>query len=51
MRFFPQLKGMVEKSLVKMKEDWVAYVCKIISKVEDFDEVMLIVQFGWENSK
>jgi hypothetical protein len=44
MRICPQLRGMVEKSLVKMKEDQVADVCKIITKVEDFDEVMLIVQ-------
>jgi hypothetical protein len=40
----PQLRGMVEKSLVNMKEDEVADVCKVITKVEDFDEVMLVVQ-------
>jgi hypothetical protein len=27
-----------------MKEDEVAYVCKVITKVEDFDEVMPVVQ-------
>jgi hypothetical protein len=40
----PQLRGMVETSLVKMKEDQVANVCKVITKGEDFDEVMLVVQ-------
>ncbi len=40
----PQLRGMVETSLVKMKEDQVANVCKVITKVEDFDEVMPVVQ-------
>ncbi len=44
MRICPQLRGMVEKSLIKMKEDQVANVCKITTKVEDFDEVMPIVQ-------
>jgi hypothetical protein len=39
MKICPQLRGMVEKSLIKMKEDQVADVCKEITKVEDFDEV------------
>ncbi len=39
-----QLTGMVENSLIQMKEDQVVDVCKIITKVEDFDEVMLVVQ-------
>jgi hypothetical protein len=44
MRIFPQLKGMVENSLIKMREDQVADVCKVTTKVEDFDEVMPVVQ-------
>jgi hypothetical protein len=44
MRIFPQLKRMVEKSLIKTREDQVANVCKVTTKVEDFDEVMPIVQ-------
>jgi hypothetical protein len=44
MKICPQLKGMVEESLIKMREDQVADVCKITTKVEDFDEVMPIVQ-------
>ncbi len=44
MKICPQLRGMVENSLIKMKEDQVANVCKITTKVEDFDEVMPIVQ-------
>jgi hypothetical protein len=39
-----QLRGMVEKSLIKMKEDQVVDICKITTKVEDFDEAMPIVQ-------
>jgi len=35
---------MVEKSLIKMKEDQVANVCKVITKVENFDKVMQVVQ-------
>jgi hypothetical protein len=35
---------MVEIFLIKMKEDPVADVCKITTKVEAFDEAMLIVQ-------
>jgi hypothetical protein len=35
---------MVETFLIKMKEDQVADVCKITTKVEAFDEAMLIVQ-------
>ncbi len=35
---------MVKKSLIKMKEDQVADVCKVTTKVEDFDEVMPIVR-------
>ncbi len=30
--------------MIKMREDQVANVCKITTKVEDFDEIMLIVQ-------
>jgi len=44
MRICPQLKGMVEKSLIKMREDQVVDVCKVTTKVEVFDEAMLIVQ-------
>jgi hypothetical protein len=44
MRNCLQLKGMVEKSLIKMKENQVANVCKITTKAEDFDKVMPIVQ-------
>jgi hypothetical protein len=44
MRICLQLMGMVEKSLIKMKEDQVVDVCKITTKVEDFDEAMLDVQ-------
>jgi len=44
MKIYPQLKGMVEKSLIKMREDQVVDVCKATTKVEDFDEVMPIVQ-------
>ncbi len=44
MKICPQLKGMVEKSLIKMKEDEVANVYKVTTKVEDFDEVMPFVQ-------
>ncbi len=32
------------KSLIKRKEDQVADVCKVTTKVEDFDEVMPVVQ-------
>jgi hypothetical protein len=35
---------MVEKFLIKMKEDQVVDVCKVTTKVEDFDETMLVVQ-------
>jgi hypothetical protein len=35
MRICLQLRGMVEKSLIKMREDQVANVCKITTKVED----------------
>jgi hypothetical protein len=35
---------MVEKSLIKMKEDQVVDVCIVTINVEDFDEAMLIVQ-------
>jgi hypothetical protein len=44
MRICLQLKGMVEKFLIKMKEDQVIDVCKVTTKVEDFDETMLIVE-------
>jgi hypothetical protein len=44
MRICPQLKRVVERSLIKMKEDQVAYVCKVTKKVEDFDEVMPVIQ-------
>jgi len=44
MRICLQLRGMVEKSLIKMKEDQVANVCKVITKVENFDKVMQVVQ-------
>jgi hypothetical protein len=44
MKICLQLKGMVEKSLIKMREDQVVDVCKITTKVENFDEVMPIVQ-------
>jgi len=40
---------MVEKSSIKMKEDHVAYACKVTTKVEDFDETMPIVQI-WVGS-
>jgi hypothetical protein len=35
---------MVEKSLIKMKKGQVVDVCKVTTKVEDFDEVMPVVQ-------
>ncbi len=35
---------MLETSLIKMKEDRVVDICKVITKVEDFDEVMPVVQ-------
>jgi hypothetical protein len=35
MRICLQLRGMVEKSLIKMREDQVANVCKITTKVKD----------------
>ncbi len=44
MKICPQLKGMVERSLIKMKEDQVVDVCKIRTKVEDFDGAMLVVR-------
>jgi hypothetical protein len=44
MKICPRLKGMVEKSLIKMREDQVVDVCKVTTKVEDFDEAMSIVQ-------
>jgi hypothetical protein len=44
MKICPQLKGMVEKSLIKVKEDHVVNVCRITTKVEDFDEVMSVAQ-------
>jgi hypothetical protein len=43
-RICPRLKGMLEKSLIKMKLNHVVDVCKITTKVEDFDEVMPIIQ-------
>jgi len=49
MRICLQLRGMVEKSSIKMKEDHVAYACKVTTKVEDFDETMPIVQI-WVGS-
>jgi hypothetical protein len=52
MIIYPQLKGMVEKSLIKMKEDQVVDVCKITTKVEDFDEVLCqLFKFRWESLK
>jgi len=44
MKICPQLKGMVTKSLIKMKEGQVVDVCKVTTRVEDFDEVMPVVQ-------
>jgi hypothetical protein len=44
MRICPQLRGMVEKSLIKMKVNQVVNVCKVTTKVENFDEAMSIVQ-------
>jgi hypothetical protein len=44
MKICPQLRGMLETSLIKMKEDRVVDICKVITKVEDFDEVMPVVQ-------
>jgi hypothetical protein len=44
MRICPQLRGMVEKSLIKMIVNQVVNVCKVTTKVEDFDEAMSIVQ-------
>jgi hypothetical protein len=44
MKNCPQLRGMVEKSLIKLKENQFVDVCKIIRKVEDFDEAMSVVQ-------
>ncbi len=44
MRICLQLKGMVEKSLIKMKEDHVVNACKITTKVEELNEVMPVVQ-------
>jgi hypothetical protein len=35
---------MVEKSLIKMKEDHVVNACKITTKVEELNEVMPVVQ-------
>jgi hypothetical protein len=33
----------MENSLIQMKEDQVANVCKVTTKIEDFDETMLVV--------
>jgi hypothetical protein len=44
MRICPQLRGMVEKSSIKMKEDQVVDDCKVATKVKDFDQAMPIVQ-------
>jgi hypothetical protein len=44
MKICLQLKGMVEKSLIKMKEDQVVDICKVTIKVEDSNKVMPIVQ-------
>jgi len=44
-RICPQLRKMMEKSLLKIQKTQVANVCKIITiEVEDFDEVVLVVQ-------
>ncbi len=43
MKICLQLRGMVEKSLTKMREDQVD-VYKVTTKIEDFDETMPIVQ-------
>jgi hypothetical protein len=40
-----QLKEMKTKSLLKMEEAQIADVCKItITKIEDFDEIIPVVQ-------
>ncbi len=44
MKIYPQLKGMVEKSLIKMRENQVVGVYKVTTKAKEFDEVMPIVQ-------
>ncbi len=45
LRIFPQLIKMMEKSLLKIQKTQVANICKITTiEVEDFDEVVLIVQ-------
>jgi len=44
MRICPQLRGMVEKSSIKMKEDQAVDDCKVATKVKDFDEAMPVVQ-------
>jgi len=42
---FPQLREIMTKSLLKMEEAHIANVCKVIAtKIEDFDEAILIVQ-------
>jgi hypothetical protein len=44
MKICPQLRGMVEKSTIKMIQNQIINVYKITTKVEDFDEVMPVVQ-------
>jgi hypothetical protein len=45
LKIFPQLKLIMDKYLLKMKEPQVTSVCKVtIIKIEDFDEAMLVVQ-------
>jgi hypothetical protein len=43
-KIFPQLRRMMEKSSIKMRENQIVGVYKITTKAKDFDEVMPIVQ-------
>jgi hypothetical protein len=41
------LREIIKKLLLKMRKTLVANICKAIpTKIEDFDEVMLVVQVG-----
>ncbi len=45
LEIFLQLREIMTKSLLKMEEAQIANVCKVITtKIEDFDEAILIVQ-------
>ncbi len=45
LKICPRLKLIMDKYLLKMKEPQVTNVCKVTTiKIEDFDEVVLVVQ-------